>query len=354
VVLLLHLGLLGGLGGPGRAATAWQTAATPAVQVRQLVVARALPAATPDTASNSPPATAQAAKPAPRSPASRGAPPALHRTTPQPPTDDAPDGHGAAADARLAGAPRAPDPVAISETQAPSPPGGEAVPVYTTRVPPAATLLYELRRAGTTGAAQLDWQPSGDRYRLSLQGLPGAAAPKDPPVRQRPEPALAWDSQGGFDHAGLAPLRYTESRRGRERRAANFQRDSGRVTFSGPSIEHPLVPGGQDRLSWMLQLAAVMAANPALAAPGTQVSIWVVGTRGDAEVWTFTVQGSAPLALPAGPVEQAIHLLREPRRPYDTQAQVWLDPARHHLPVQALLRVRATGEGTELRLQALN
>jgi hypothetical protein len=46
--------------------------------------------------------------------------------------------------------------------------------------------------------------------------------------------------------------------------------------------------------------------------------------------------------------------LREPRRPYDTQAQVWLDPARHHLPVQALLRVRATGEGTELRLQALN
>ena len=50
---------------------------------------------------------------------------------------------------------------------------------------------------------------------------------------------------------------------------------------------------------------------------------------------------------------EAVHLLREPRQPYDTQAQVWLDPARHHLPVQALLRVRATGEGTELRLQAL-
>jgi hypothetical protein len=45
-----------------------------------------------------------------------------------------------------------------------------------------------------------------------------------------------------------------------------------------------------------------------------------------------------------------VHLLREPRRPYDTQVQVWLDPARQHLPVQAWLRIRATGEGTELRL----
>ena len=103
----------------------------------------------------------------------------------------------------------------------------------------------------------------------------------------------------------------------------------------------------------MVQLAAVLTANPALGAPDAQISIWVVGSRGDAEVWTFTVQGRATLDLPIGRVDDALLLVREPRRPYDTQVQVWLDPQRHHLPVQALLRVRATGEGTELRLQAV-
>ena len=91
-----------------------------------------------------------------------------------------------------------------------------------------------------------------------------------------------------------------------------------------------------------------------MATVDAQVSIWVVGTRGDAEVWTFTVQGLMPLDLPIGRVDAAVHLVREPRRPYDTQVQVWLDPQRHHLPVQVLLRVRATGEGTELRLQGFS
>ena len=220
-------------------------------------------------------------------------------------------------------------------------PGGQTVPVYATLPPPPATLQFEMRRGMAVGQAQLEWQPGEDRYRLTLQGSAVGA------------PAIGWASQGGFNAAGVAPLRYTESRRGREVRAANFQRDSGRITYSGPAIEHPLVAGAQDRLSWMLQLAAVLAANPALAEPDAQVLMWVAGSRGDAEVWTFTVQGRVALDLPIGHIDNAVHLLREPRRPYDTQVQVWLDPQRHHLPVQLLLRVRATGEGTELRLRGI-
>ena len=140
-------------------------------------------------------------------------------------------------------------------------PGGQTVPVYATRLPPPATLQFEMRRGIAVGQAQLEWQPGADQdhYRLTLQGSAVGA------------PAISWASQGGFDAAGVAPLRYTESRRGREVRAANFQRDSGRITYSGPAIEHPLVAGAQDRLSWMLQLAAVLAANPALAEPDAQV-----------------------------------------------------------------------------------
>ena len=37
----------------------------------------------------------------------------------------------------------------------------------------------------------------------------------------------------------------------------------------------------------------------------------------------------------------------------DTRADVWLDPARHHLPVRVWLRARATGEGADYLLERL-
>ena len=112
--------------------------------------------------------------------------------------------------------------------------------------------------------AQLIWRPdaAAASYTLSLGlGAVGSA------------------SVGALDLHGIAPERHVETRRGREVRAANFQRQAGaetggagRITFSGPRIEHPLLPGVQDRLSWMLQLAGVLAADPALGQPGREVS----------------------------------------------------------------------------------
>lgn len=225
-------------------------------------------------------------------------------------------------------------PAQPAQTQA-----GEPPPVYATRLPPPARLQYSLQRGGHSGLAELDWSWSEGRYQLSLQGLGPAAA------------QASWVSRGTLDAAGIAPDRYTENRRGREIRAANFQREVGRISFSGPSAEYPLVAGAQDRLSWLIQLGAVLAANPGLAETQAQIQVFVVGTRGDAETWVFTVIGRENLALPGATVPQAVHLLREPRRPYDTQAHVWLDPAQHHLPVRLHLRVQATGEGTLLEWQ---
>ena len=325
LVLLVHLLLLGGV--PRAPGPGWQAQPARWVQVRQIVVGSAAPAPAPAPT----PVLASVLAPVPARQPDRPAPPQ-------------PAARALAAPVISVAAATVPTtlPAAAEPLTEPTPdPGGQVVPIYPTQLPPALTLQFEMRRGLSVGRADLDWRPSADRYQLTLQGHAVGT------------PAIAWASHGGFDGAGIAPLRYTESRRGREVRAANFQRDSGRITFSGPAIEHPLVGGAQDRLSWMVQLAAVLAANPALATAGAQVSIWVVGTRGDAEVWTFTVQGLMPLDLPIGRVDAAVHLVREPRRPYDTQVQVWLDPQRHHLPVQMLLRVRATGEGTELRLQEI-
>jgi hypothetical protein len=42
---------------------------------------------------------------------------------------------------------------------------------------------------------------------------------------------------------------------------ASFQRELGKITYSGPTWNTLLI-GSQDRLSWMIQLAAVVAAEP--------------------------------------------------------------------------------------------
>jgi hypothetical protein len=221
-------------------------------------------------------------------------------------------------------------------------PGGVAAPVYATRLPPSTTLRYALRRNGQPGHAELQWQSDGAHYSLSLRNDATGAL------------NLGSASFGAISRHGLEPERHTESRRGRDVRAANFQRDSARVTFSGPRGELPLVAGAQDRLSWMVQLAGIAEANPALRTPGTEIAVFVVGTRGDAEVWLYAVVGPEAIELPAGPVPDALHLRRVPRRLYDTAVDVWLDPARHHLPVRAQLLVRATGQGSELLLESVS
>ena len=214
------------------------------------------------------------------------------------------------------------------------------IALYRTQFAPPLTLLYELRRGVLSGTAELNWRPAGTQYELRLEG--GVAGLT----------VLLQTSQGGFDAAGLAPLRFTDQRMQRETRAANFQREQGKITFSGPSTEYPLRAGAQDRLSWMLQLAAVAAAEPLLLAPDGKIALYVVGARGDADLWVFRYVAHETVDTAAGPV-RAVKFAREPRGPYDTQVEAWLDPARHHLPVRARLSTSPDGDALELLLREM-
>jgi hypothetical protein len=218
---------------------------------------------------------------------------------------------------------------------------GMDVPVYPTRLPPASRMQYELRRGGLRGSGQLVWLPADAAYSLSLEGSAFGAL------------LIGQSSSGGFDAAGIAPLRFLDRRRGRDAQAANFQRERSLITFSGPDVQMALQAGTQDRLSWMLQLPAIVEAAPARFVPGAQITLFVVGARGDAGVWTFDIEARENIDLPAGPVTGALRLKREPRKPYDTQIEVWLDPARHHLPVKVRQGVAQGGEITELLLRSL-
>ncbi len=227
------------------------------------------------------------------------------------------------------------EPAAVAPSSQPPAPAID-VPVYATRLPPPSTWRYELTRGIASGDAVLGWQPRDDqRYEIKLEGFIAGIT------------VLDWVSSGGLDGAGIAPERFVIRRRGKDSQAANFQRDAGKITFSGPTHELPLIAGVQDRLSWMLQLPAIVEAAPQRFGAGSSVVLMVIGARGGADVWTFNVIGADRVGDVA-----ALKLVREARKPRDVQVEVWLDPVRGHMPVRALLTQPDGGAPLELQLQA--
>lgn len=210
------------------------------------------------------------------------------------------------------------------------------VPVYRTQMPPAMTLHYDMRRGALSGTGELQWRPTANGYEARLQGRVAGFS------------ILTWASQGGFDAAGIAPVRFTDQRRGKSEQAANFQRGAGKISYSGPSTEYPLMDGAQDRLSWMIQIAAIAQADPKRVAPGKRVAMFVTGARGDGDVWSFLVQGVEDVSTGDTSV-RAVKLLREPRKPHDTRVEVWLAPSLHYLPVRA--RLSSDDSALDLQLQ---
>jgi len=231
---------------------------------------------------------------------------------------------------------------AASGTLGPRPPllaaGDEPPPLYRTQLPPPVTLHYQVRRGFLRGTGQIRWQPGGDRYRLVLAAHVGALT------------LLTQTSEGDLDVNGLAPVRFVDQRARRSAVAANFRRDDGRITFSGAAVEWPLLPGSQDRLSWMIQLAGIAAADPGRLVEGGRIVMVVVGARGDASVWTLRFAGRETIETVSGTVH-AVKLVREGRSAYDTSAEIWLDPEHSYLPAHATLRNSAGASEYDLLLE---
>lgn len=221
--------------------------------------------------------------------------------------------------------------------RAPGPaPQAAPPPLYAVRLPPPQQLRWQRRRGEAEDELRLDFEHDAAGYRLVLADGAGDG----------------WASRGAVGVHGLEPERLVERRRQREVRAANFRREIGRISFSGGAGELPLQPGAQDRLSWLLQLAGVVAAAPQRFGPGAAVELFVAGARGDAGWRRFEVRGAEPLDLPAGPVAGALRLESLPQRPYEPALEVWLDPARGWLPVRWRSRVAETGAEADHRLAA--
>ena len=213
--------------------------------------------------------------------------------------------------------------------------------VHATQVPRSFTVLYQMQRGRISGSSELGWKRTADGYEAHMTGKVAGFA------------VLDWASSGGFDAAGVAPRRYVEHRIGKGDRDAVFNRAEGRIGFSGKTDEVALVPGAQDRLSWMIQLPAILAADPAKAKAGTRITLFVVGTRGHAENWIFESLGNDTIRTPAGTLK-AVRWARKVGADDETQAEVWLDPTRHFLPVRLRLPLPPLDEPIEFNLAETN
>lgn len=224
-----------------------------------------------------------------------------------------------------------------------TPPGGTPGQGTSTAAPPvrlpapiklAFDVAGQAKKFDYQARAELVWQHDGARYE----------------ARQEVSAFLVGSrtqrSTGLVTAQGLQPERFGD--RNRSERAAHFDYERGRVTFSANTPEAAIGPGAQDRLSVFIQLAGLLAATPDRFAPGTQLTLTTVSATG-ADRWTFTVEATETLNLPAGTLP-ALKLQRLPRRDYDQKAELWLAPDMGYLPVRIKI-TQANGDFADLRLR---
>ncbi len=186
-------------------------------------------------------------------------------------------------------------------------------------VPGSHTLKYQVtsNKFPFSLNAELGWQLDGESYSARLAfGAFGISR--------------VQTSRGQITAEGLAPLRFSDKYRSEV--AAHFVREKGKVIFSANTPDAPLLSGAQDRLSVVVQLAAMIAGNPDHFPPATTIALQIVGPR-DADIWLFTVEDDEMLTLPGGQLLTR-KLVRNPRQEFDQKVELWLAPALDYLPAR--------------------
>jgi hypothetical protein len=235
---------------------------------------------------------------------------------------------------------------AAARAEAPAASAPEAAPAGAAEAPAAATAQPETTKIGVvrlpgsvrleykaTGAkdgknyygnSELSWQNRGTGYTAVLEVR--ASFPASLFLKPR-----ILTSEGELTEIGLAPKRFSD--KSRSERAAHFERDKGKVSFSANTADAPWIAGAQDRMSFFLQLAGMLAGNPAEFVPGNSITLYTVGPT-QADTWTFLVEAEETLTVSAGNMP-ALKLSRKPRGDFDQKVEVWFAPSLDYLPVKS-------------------
>ncbi len=224
-------------------------------------------------------------------------------------------------------------------------PGKPRTSAPTPQLPPAqlpasTRLLYDVtgqvKGIGYRAEGTLNWTLTDGRYDARME------------MRVPLLGSRSQSSVGRVGPGGLMPERFAD--KSRSEKAAHFETEKQRITFSNNAPEAPLQPGAQDRLSLFLQLAGLLQARPQAYTTGQTVDMQVAGT-GDAPLWRFEVGAESTLSLPAGEFKVR-RLVRLPRKEFDSTVEMWLAPSLGHLPVR--LRVtQSSGDVADQQLRQM-
>jgi hypothetical protein len=188
--------------------------------------------------------------------------------------------------------------------------------------------------AGAYG--EIRWSQNGDRYNAEMA------------LRFLFKTFIRWTSVGRIGASGIEPTRFVQAR-GSKIEIAEFAADAGQVSFSNNHPAVTLLAGAQDRLSILMQLGALIAADPARYRSGGRISIQTVGPS-DADVWIFEIGGAQTVQTLAGTFE-TLRLIRVPRFESDARLTLWLAPKLGYLPVQ-MRQDQSDGLSFELHLRS--
>ena len=215
--------------------------------------------------------------------------------------------------------------------------------------PPAETSPKEATQAPLTQWAKLVNFPDNTQINYSLTGeergltyhatgalkwqvKAGDDLPKSYEAELRVRAFLVgnrvWRSVGQLSEGGLAPKRYSDSWRGE--RAAHFETDQQKISFSGNLPSAPLLPGAQDQVSLFIQMAAAVASQNFTT--GAELMIQTATAR-DAVNWTLTYKADEFIDVNGERLETQRWLCL-PRGKFDSQIEMWLAKSLAGLPAR--------------------
>ena len=196
-------------------------------------------------------------------------------------------------------------------------------PVTAISLPGSARLLYKVvglsKNLNYQATAELNWKTDGNAYEAMMK------------VSAFLVGSRSMTSVGKITGSGLAPTRFAD--KFRSELAAHFESDQGKIVFSANTPDAPWIDGVQDRVSVFLQLAGMLAANPAAYPQGSDITFLTIGPR-EADTWTFVIEAEENLNLMNAPMP-ALKLTRKPRKEFDQKVEIWFAPSLGYLPVRS-------------------
>lgn len=209
-----------------------------------------------------------------------------------------------------------------------APPAEPVKPALKVSLPPSAELNFEVartdREGGTwSGLSTISWKQAAGAYKLSMEASVSVLVAR--------VNLVLLTSEGALGAGGIEPRTTTEKRRGKAQTATHFGGPDGKITFSASERSYPMVPGAQDKASFLMQLAAIGRADSAQFASGVEL---FVGEEKDANPFGFVLVGQENINTPMGQLA-TWHLARPPRPgAYNSRLDIWLAPAHNWYPVQ--------------------